>query len=60
MAVPKKRTTKSRRNNRRSHHRITGATYAKCSNCGELIIPYRICPNCGHYKGREYIEKEEV
>jgi large subunit ribosomal protein L32 len=53
MAVPKKKTSKSRRNMRRSHHALSPASYAECSNCGELKRPHHICGSCGHYDGRE-------
>ncbi|MCX8035325.1 MAG: 50S ribosomal protein L32 [Candidatus Dojkabacteria bacterium] len=53
-ALPKKRHSKSRRNNRRSHHvRIARelVSLSKCSNCGALKKPHRVCSNCGYYKG---------
>jgi large subunit ribosomal protein L32 len=31
----------------------------QCNNCGEMRLPHRICPNCGHYKGREVIVVED-
>jgi large subunit ribosomal protein L32 len=53
MAVPKRKTSKSRRNMRRSHHALSPAAYAECSNCGELKRPHHVCGLCGHYDGRE-------
>jgi large subunit ribosomal protein L32 len=53
MAVPKKKTSKSRRNMRRSHHALKPASYAECSNCGEMKRPHHVCSACGHYDGRE-------
>jgi large subunit ribosomal protein L32 len=29
-----------------------------CSNCGEMRLPHTVCPNCGHYKGREVVAQE--
>ena len=55
MAVPKKKTSKSVRNMRRSHHALTGGTYAECPNCGELTRPHHVCGACGHYGGREVV-----
>ncbi|MBI3901108.1 MAG: 50S ribosomal protein L32, partial [Chlamydiia bacterium] len=23
-----------------------------CSNCGAPHLPHRVCPSCGHYRGR--------
>jgi large subunit ribosomal protein L32 len=56
MAVPKKKTSKSRRDQRRSHHALTGASYHECTNCGELKRPHHVCGSCGHYDGREVVQ----
>lgn len=56
MAVPKKRTAKSKRNMRRSHHGMTPATFVACANCGTLIPGHTACPNCGMYRGRVVID----
>lgn len=55
MAVPKKRTSSSRRNMRRSHLALTPVASAECSNCGELKLPHHICGACGYYDGREVV-----
>lgn len=56
MAVPKRKTTPSRRNMRRSHDALKAAAYAECPNCGELKRPHHVCGACGHYREREVIE----
>jgi large subunit ribosomal protein L32 len=53
MAVPKKKTSPSRRNMRRSHDALKPAAYAECPNCGELKRPHHLCHSCGYYDGRE-------
>jgi len=55
MAVPKKKTSPSRRNMRRSHHALKPAAYAECPNCGELGRPHHLCTACGNYNGREVV-----
>ncbi|HLT00651.1 MAG TPA: 50S ribosomal protein L32 [Geminicoccaceae bacterium] len=55
MAVPRKKVSKSRRDMRRSHHRLRAVNLTECSNCGELKLPHHICQACGHYNGREVI-----
>jgi large subunit ribosomal protein L32 len=55
MAVPRKKVSKSKRNMRRSHHRLEPVNLAECSNCGELKLPHHICNACGHYNGREVV-----
>ncbi|HOE65270.1 MAG TPA: 50S ribosomal protein L32 [Candidatus Hydrogenedentes bacterium] len=52
MPVPKRRTGKTRRNTRRSHHALRAHSLADCPNCGEKAMPHRVCPKCGHYGER--------
>lgn len=59
MAVPKKKVSKSRRNQRRAHDALKGTAYAECGNCGELKRPHHVCTACGHYDGREVLEDAE-
>jgi large subunit ribosomal protein L32 len=56
MAVPKKKVSPSRRDNRRSHHALKAPAYVECSNCGELTRPHHVCKACGHYDRREVVE----
>jgi large subunit ribosomal protein L32 len=60
MAVPKKKVSKSRRGQRRSHDAFRATTLVECSNCGEMKLPHHICAACGHYKGREVIDTAGV
>jgi large subunit ribosomal protein L32 len=55
MAVPRKKHTKSHRNNRRMNIFITPPSFSKCPKCGKIVLPHAICWNCGYYKGREVI-----
>ncbi len=59
MPNPKSRHSKSRRGKRRAHDFLTARSLSNCSNCGTPVLPHRVCPNCGHYKGRQVIEIEE-
>jgi len=58
MAVPKKKTTPSKRNMRRAHDALTASAYEECSNCGELKQPHHVCSACGHYNGREVVSED--
>ncbi len=59
MAVPKRRTSKSKRNKRRSHDAIGVPARSTCPQCREPKAPHRVCANCGTYRGREVIRTEE-
>jgi large subunit ribosomal protein L32 len=58
MAVPKKKTSPSRRNMRRSHHALKAIGPHECPNCGERKLPHHMCKSCGHYNGREVVKVE--
>ena len=54
MAVPKRRTSRSKRNMRRANHdKVTAPQLIACANCGEPSVPHRACPSCGLYKGKK-------
>lgn len=55
MAVPKKRTGKSKRNMRRSHHARVALRLTPCPKCRQLTPAHMACPTCGTYNGREVI-----
>lgn len=56
MAVPKRKTSKARRDKRRSNvWKLSAPTLVKCPKCRELKVPHRVCSNCGYYNGREVI-----
>ena len=56
MAVPKRKTSKARRDKRRnSHWKLETPGIVACSNCGAYRLPHRVCPKCGYYQGREVI-----
>lgn len=56
MAVPKYRTSASKRDMRRSHHALRARGLSYCSNCNEVRLPHTACPSCGFYRGRQVIE----
>ncbi|MFQ3596335.1 MAG: 50S ribosomal protein L32 [Sphingomonadaceae bacterium] len=60
MAVPKRKTSPSRRNMRRSHHALKPVMTMECPNCGELKLPHHVCPACGFYDGREVLSQPEA
>lgn len=59
MAVPKKKVSKSRKKMRRSHHKMATSSISSCPNCDNPKMPHRVCPHCGHYKGKEIVTSKE-
>ncbi len=58
MAVPFRNVSKTRRDRRRaSSYKVNASTLTKCSKCGEMIKPHRVCPKCGFYKGEQKVAK---
>ena len=54
MAVPKRKTTPSKRDMRRANHdKVVPVQLAACENCAEPTLPHRACAACGFYKGRK-------
>lgn len=59
MAVPKRKTSKSKRDKRRTHQKTVGPNVSSCPQCGEAKLPHHACLACGSYKGRTVIEIHE-
>jgi large subunit ribosomal protein L32 len=53
---PKRKHSKGRRDRRRAHDALQPRNLVACSNCGSMRLPHTVCPNCGHYQGREVFE----
>jgi len=61
MAVPKFKTSKARTRRRRSiNMKKVAPTLIECGNCGNRVLPHRVCPKCGFYKGTQVVEPEEM
>ncbi len=55
MVVPTHHHTRSRVGKRRSHQALKPLNLIKCPHCNSKILPHRVCPYCGYYKGKEVI-----
>lgn len=53
MAVPKRKTSKARRDKRRAQHGIDSPKVNTCPRCGSATRPHHVCPTCKTYRGRE-------
>ena len=58
MPVPKKKTSRSRRDKRRTHDKLVPVRWVLCKNvdCGQAIRSHCICPHCGYYGGRKILD----
>ena len=59
MAVPKRKTSKSRRNKRRSHHRIVSANIIEDKKSGEFRLPHHIDLKTGLYNDKQILEPKK-
>ncbi|MEN6445825.1 MAG: 50S ribosomal protein L32 [Candidatus Cloacimonas sp.] len=59
MAVPKRRTSKSRRDKRRTHDALTPPQFSTCGKCGEPVRSHHICEKCGTYNGKKILTVKE-
>lgn len=57
MAVPKRKTSKARKNKRRSAIKLTAPTIVECPHCHEPKRAHAVCENCGYYGEKKVIEK---
>ena len=60
MAIcPKNKSSKARRDKRRANWKMSAPNLVKCSKCGELMMPHRVCKACGSYNKKEIIKVED-
>ena len=58
--VPKRKTSKARRDKRRSSvWKLDAPTLSTCMHCGSLHLRHRVCKVCGFYRGRQVIVSKE-
>ncbi len=56
---PKNKSSAARRDKRRANWKMKNMNLVRCSRCGALMMPHRVCKNCGSYNKREIIKKDE-
>ena len=59
MAVPKRKTTKSRAGKRRSHINVTAKNVIEDIKSGEYRLSHHLDLKTGFYKGRQVIDPKE-
>lgn len=50
---PKNKSSKARRDKRRANWKMSAPNLVKCSKCGELMMPHRVCKACGSYNKKK-------
>ena len=58
MAVPKRKTSVSKRNMRRSHHSLKNINVVLDKDSGEPRLSHTIDTSTGMYKGRQILKKK--
>ena len=56
MAVPKRKTTKSKRNQSRSHHRVNKINIVEDKKSGEYKLSHHIDLKSGFYNGKKILD----
>jgi len=59
MAVPKRKTTRSRAGKRRSHIKFTAKNVVEDKKSGEYRLPHQLDIKTGFYKGRQVLDPKE-
>jgi large subunit ribosomal protein L32 len=59
MPVPKRRTSRSKRDKRRAHDALGAGSRSVCPQCGAPKRPHHVCTGCGTYRGREVVQTDE-
>jgi large subunit ribosomal protein L32 len=60
VAVPKRKTSPSRRGMRRSADALKKPAYVEDKDSGELRRPHHIDPKTGNYKGRQILKPKKA
>lgn len=55
MPVPKRKTSKARRDKRSANKHIRPQAVSACLNCSAAINPHSACASCGFYKGKKVL-----
>ena len=58
MAVPKRKTSKSRSCTRQAHDALPKRSFAKCPRCSQAALPHTVCGNCGYYRGKMIVDMD--
>ena len=41
---------------RANHDKVAAPNVVPCASCSAPMVPHRVCPGCGFYKGRAVVK----
>lgn len=59
MPVPKRKTSKRRRDQRHANNHLHVATITHCPNSGAPVMPHTVCLESGYYKGVKVMKTKQ-
>jgi large subunit ribosomal protein L32 len=59
MAVPKRKTSKSKRNQRRSHHKVSSINIIEDKKSGEYRLSHHLDLKTGVYNGKQILDPKK-
>lgn len=61
MAVPKYKISKAKSRTRKSiNMKLSAPQLVECGTCGNKVLPHRVCPKCGFYRGKQILNLEDI
>ena len=58
MAVPKRKTSRMQKRQRKAANRYEGVQANYCTNCSAPVTPHRVCKACGQINGEQILKIE--
>lgn len=58
MAVPKRKTSRMQKRQRKAANRYEGVQANYCTNCSAPVVPHRVCTACGQFNGEQILNVE--
>lgn len=60
MATPKYKTSKAKTARRKAiNMKLSAPTLTICTTCSAKVLPHRVCPKCGFYRGEMIVDTSD-
>ena len=59
MAVPKSKSSRMQRRQRKAANFYEGVQATYCPNCSAPLAPHRVCTVCGKYDGKQILDVKD-